>query len=207
MSRQSANDGGREVSEVALIPDADIAGIVRGLRDESEIRAVLARYARGIDRFDADLVRSCYHDDATHLHGGYRGSAEGFIEYALQWADKVDWWTHWLCQSTIELDGDSAWVETYCLCLTRMRPEAARASSLDGLATDTSQVDRIANIRYVDHFERRDGVWRIARRKLIYQPGRIDPVIIDAALAEGSLRGANGRDDPSYDRRPESFRP
>ncbi len=195
------------MSEVGVIAEADLGVVLRRVLDESEIRAVLARYARGIDRFDADLVRSCYHDGAMHLHGGYRGSAAGFIDYAFQWADKVEWWTHWLGQSTIELDGDSAWAETYCLCVTRMRPTEAGAVSLDRLAADTSRVDRFANIRYVDQFERRDGVWRIARRKLIYQPGRIDPVVLDAALAEGSLRGVNGRDDPSYDRRPESFLP
>ncbi len=186
------------MSNVSSIAETDIGVVLRRLLDESEIRAVLTRYARGIDRFDADLLRSCYHDDATERHGGYSGSAEGFITFAFEWAaDNIESWTHWLGQSTIELDGDSAWVETYCLCPQRMWPAEAGAPL----------VDRVTNVRYVDHFERRDGVWRIARRKLVFQPGRLDPVLFDAGLAEGSLRGVKGRDDPSYDRRPESFLP
>ncbi len=143
--------------------DTDV--LLRRLVDESDIRAVLARYARGIDRFDMDMVRSCYHEDATDAHGHYNGDIEGFIEYSLAWADKIE-------------DGEGA-----------------------------KPMDRLANIRYVDLFERRDGAWRIAHRKVVHQPGRLDPVEIDPPLAEQAFRARIGPDDPSYDRRPESFLP
>ena len=39
------------------------------LGDQQAIRDVLARYWRGIDRGDADLVRSTYHPDARDAHG------------------------------------------------------------------------------------------------------------------------------------------
>jgi len=35
------------------------------LVDERDIRNVLTRYCRGIDRIDMELVRSCYHPDAV----------------------------------------------------------------------------------------------------------------------------------------------
>ncbi len=181
-----------------LVPmDVDRDAVLRRLLDESEIRAVLARYTRAFDRMDYELARSCYHDDATDAHGGYNGDVDGFIDYSLGLSEGIESKTHFLGQSIIELDGDTAWVETYCICLLRMRTTEEGEPALD----------RLANIRYVDIFERREGVWRIARRKVVHQPGRLDPVVIDPPLAEKAMRGRMDRDDPSYDRRPESFLP
>jgi len=43
-----------------------------------EIRTALARYCRAIDRQDAALLRSVFHDGATIDHGAYRTSVEAF---------------------------------------------------------------------------------------------------------------------------------
>jgi ketosteroid isomerase-like protein len=171
--------------------------LLQRLLDESEIRQVLSRYARGIDRFDMDAVRACYHEDATDAHGHYNGDIDGFIEYSLAWKDNIESMTHFFGQSLIELDGDSAWVESYCICLIRMKPAEEGAKKMD----------RLGNIRYVDQFEKRDGEWKIARRKVVHSPGRLDPVDIDPQLAEKAFLHTLGPDDPSYDRRPESFLP
>jgi ketosteroid isomerase-like protein len=173
--------------------EPDVA--LRRLLDESDIRAVLARYARAVDRNDMELLRTCYHPDATDAHGHVNGSLDEFIAYSERYIEQMDSMTHFYGQSTIELDGDSAWVESYCLCFIRMPGDDGRP------------MDRFANIRYVDLFERRDGAWRIARRKLVHQPGRLDPVEIDPQLAELAMRARMDAADPSYDRRPESFLP
>ena len=39
------------------------------------IRQAALRYCRGVDRLDAELMRSAYHDDATDDHGVFVGSA------------------------------------------------------------------------------------------------------------------------------------
>jgi ketosteroid isomerase-like protein len=174
--------------------DADVR--LRRLLDEADIRAVIARFARAADRGDSDLVRSCYHPDGTDAHGHYNGDVDGFVAYTERFSGAVTAMTHFLGQSTIELDGDEAWVETYCLCLIRMPAD-------DG----PTPVDRLANIRYVDLFARRDGEWRIAHRKVVHHPGRIDPVAIDATFAAEAMLARMDGDDPSYDRRPASFLP
>jgi ketosteroid isomerase-like protein len=176
---------------------ADSEAALQRLLDESEIRAVLARYARGIDRADMDMVSSCYHEDATDAHGNYNGDVEGFIKSSLAWVERTDSKIHVFGQSVIEIDGDSAWVESYTLCFLRMKPEEDGAKPMD----------RLANIRYVDLFERRDGAWLIAHRKLVHSPGRLEPVEIDPPFAEQAFLQRMDRDDPSYDRRPESFLP
>ena len=40
---------------------------------ERSIHRVVCTYARGIDRLDLELVRSCYWPDGTDDHGGYSG--------------------------------------------------------------------------------------------------------------------------------------
>jgi ketosteroid isomerase-like protein len=179
--------------------DADDAGAaLRRLLDEAEIRAVLARYARAIDRRDMDTVRTCYHPDATDAHGQYNGDVEGFIRNSTaRWSGRSASMSHTFGQSLIELDGDRAWVESYCLCHIRLLPEGEGAPAMD----------RLGNIRFVDLFERRDGEWRIANRKVVHQPGRLDPVVLDPPLAELAFRARPDGDDPSYDRRPQSFLP
>lgn len=177
---------------------ADTDAAVRRLLDESEIRAVLARYARGIDRRDMDVVRSCYHPDATDAHGQYNGDVEGFIQNSTsRWTGKSESMTHEFGQSLIEIDGDRAWAESYCLCYIRLKPEQDHGTPMD----------RLGNIRFVDLFERRDGEWRIAHRKVVHQPGRLDPVDIDPPLADRAFRARSDPSDPSYDRRPDSFLP
>lgn len=168
---------------------------LRRLLDENEIRAVIARYARTVDHSDWDGLRSCYHPDATDAHGAHNGSIGDFIESSKRFVAKVDSMTHFMGQSSLEVDGDRAWVETYCLCLVRY------CASGDGKPA----MERIANIRYVDIFERRDGEWKILRRKLVHHPSRLDPVVNDAVLAKLALRAQLDQTDPSYDRHPESF--
>jgi len=47
-----------------------------------EISDVIYRYARGIDRLDFDLVRTCYHPDAYDDHSSFSGNVEDFITSA-----------------------------------------------------------------------------------------------------------------------------
>jgi ketosteroid isomerase-like protein len=186
------------VTQSAIAHTTDRDAALRRLLDESEIRAVLARYGRAIDRRDMDTVRTCYHPDATDAHGHYNGDVEGFIQNSIaRWTEKSVSMTHIFGQSLIELDGDRAWVESYALCYIRYRPDQEGGKP----------TERLGNIRYVDLFERRDGEWRIAQRKVVHQPGRLDSVEIDPQLAEKAFRARADFDDPSYDRRPESFLP
>jgi ketosteroid isomerase-like protein len=185
------------VTQAATDHITDNDAILRRLLDESEIRTVLARYARGIDRRDWEMVRSCYHPDATDAHGGYNGGVEGFIDNSRSAWDETESMSHHINQTLIEVDGDSAWVESYCLCYVRLK------SAKDG----EKPKDILGNIRYVDLFERRDGEWRIALRKLVHHPGRIDVVAIDKPLSELAFLSRADAEDPSYDRRPEAFLP
>ena len=64
--------------------DADLERRIREQLDRDEILRVLMRYARGLDRLDNALARSCYWDDAIEDHGNYVGRPDDFISWAAR---------------------------------------------------------------------------------------------------------------------------
>ena len=157
--------------------------------DELAIRAVLVKYARGVDRMDWELLRSCYHVDAIDDHGIYNGPIEGFIEFLQTSNREIRQGMHLLGVPLIELDGDVAWSETYGLSV-------GFRSAGDGLPERWS----LLPVRYCDRFERRDGEWRIAHRICAYEPGRIDPAGWKFKYTEDWVLGVPGKSDPAYRR-------
>lgn len=151
--------------------------------DDLTIRSLLARYSRGIDRADWDLVRSCFHDDARLDYGMVVGTVEEFIAYASEGLAPMVALQHFLGQSLIELDGDSAWSETYVQAFHRIPGQPPN--------------DLVVAARYVDRLERRDGEWRIAARTMITDWTRTDPVAGELP-AEQTVRSRRDRSDPSY---------
>lgn len=126
---------------------------------ERAIQQRVLDYAHGIDRLDFERVRACFHPDATILYGGL---ADGTRDEALSWLEealpRLAGSSHFFGAPRIELDLEAgeARAETYSLNTTRLPPDAEGKV----YATHTSA-------RYLDRFERRDGVWRIAHRELV----------------------------------------
>jgi ketosteroid isomerase-like protein len=160
-----------------------------------EIREVLARYARAVDRADGPLLKSCYHPDAIEEHGGnYAGNAHEYVDGAIPRIRTMGAMQHLLGSSHIELDGDVAWVETYILTF-------ARFAQPDGRSLDTFTGGRL-----VDRFERRGGAWKIAHRRTVFDWNRDEPSnqgwcsgLFDPAKP-GMHLGCKGTSDASYER-------
>jgi hypothetical protein len=125
---------------------------LRSLLDRQEIMDCLHRYTRGVDRVDEELIRSAFHPDARDFHGPVNGGVDDFLAYwlPLQAAREVS--MHYIANTTIDLDGDVAHVETYFTFYQKLL--GAPEMTLSGG-------------RYADKFERRDGSWRIAVRVVI----------------------------------------
>lgn len=137
-----------------------------------EIADVIFRYARGIDRLDFKLVRSCYHPDAYDDHGAFKGNVDEFLEAAAAFLPKWTATQHFMGNMLIEVDGDQAKAETYAVAYHR-REDAEGTGK-----------DDIMGIRYVDRFEKRSGEWKIAHRVVVTEWRRVDPV-----------KGAKGRNE------------
>jgi hypothetical protein len=124
---------------------------------ERDIRAVVLRYARGIDRLDLELVRSCYWPEATDVHGPFTGTRDEFVDWVGPLLQRQTMTMHHLANVLIDLSGDVAAVETYGV-----------AYHAGGKAGDL-RWNYAAGFRYVDRFERRDGEWRIADRVTVVE--------------------------------------
>jgi SnoaL-like domain len=152
---------------------------------ERAIVASLHRYCRGIDRMDAELIRSAYHVDGYDDHGDYfRGGVQDYIAWVLPvLATRFTSTMHTLSNITIQVDGDTAKVESYLI--------AYHVSAGTGAL-------RVFGARYVDRFEDRpDAGWRIAHRTLVSewqteQAGQFVPT------PPGTVPAARDRSDPSY---------
>jgi hypothetical protein len=162
---------------------------VQRLLDEAAIRRVHLDYCRGIDRRDWELVRSCYHVDALDHHGPFSGGVDEFIEWALEVLDSVVSTTHFVGNQIVDVDGDVAWHEAYCLAFHRL---AATASA--------PVIDWVVNLRYLDKMERRAGSWKIADRLVVHDSDRWDLVTGSGELSPGWPPGGFSPDDPSYNR-------
>ncbi len=93
---------------------------------------MLYRYCRGIDRRDYELVRSCYHPDATDDHGGYQGGVDGFIDYIKAGLPRFEQTMHMIGNIPIDIDGDVAQSEAYTLAFHRVPARIQRNSGIAG---------------------------------------------------------------------------
>jgi ketosteroid isomerase-like protein len=154
------------------------------LLDERQIRAVIYRYCRGIDRCQYEDVRSCYHPEATDHHGDFYGTVDEFVAHVAAVLPTFESTMHFVGNLAIEVKGDTARSEAYTLAL-------ARLSASD----DQPARDNIVALRYVDDFERRGDEWRIIRRVCAYEWTRTDPVASGWSLPENFLRGRRDAND------------
>ena len=154
---------------------------------ESEIRRCLLRYARGVDRLDLELVRSCYHADATDSHGSFSGGVEEFLVWVERVLRRYDLTMHFLGSPLVELDDAThARVETYGMAFHRV-------------ASGPPEHNLVTGFRFVDRFECRDGGWRIAQRVAVTEWSRVDHEDTWWPIPEGMQQGRRDRTDPVYE--------
>lgn len=132
--------------------DDELTAFVRNMKDRQDILDCLHRYTRGVDRHDRALMLSAYHPDAVDEHGVAEGVAGDFCDWAIGWHGEFQTkHQHIITNHTIDLDGDTAHVESYYTFWGDNRE--GPPSLCFG--------------RYVDRFEKRDGKWAIAHRVCI----------------------------------------
>ncbi|OZG28688.1 gamma-BHC dehydrochlorinase [Williamsia sp. 1138] len=184
--------GRREVQSVNNGPEsAHATETVRYLADRQAILDVVSRYCRGIDRIDADLVRSCYHEGAVDHHIGFTGTVNEFISWCFPLLRELGGTRHVIANHLCEVNGDVAVAESYVLAYHWQEPYDDRERNFAGHG------------RYVDRFERgADGHWRIAARTALADIATpILPMPVPAADPD-----ASSTQDPSYSVAEAAFR-
>jgi hypothetical protein len=160
---------------------------------ERAIHRVILGYCRGVDRMDADLVRSCYHAGATDTHGSFAGTVDEFLVWVWRVLARYTMTMHFLGNILIEVDPSLqvARAETYGIAIHR--------------TDDGRPVGNLTTgFRYVDDFALL-GVspggpaeWRIRRRVATTEWVRVDRIEDHWPIPAGMLQGARDRSDPVY---------
>lgn len=134
---------------------------IANLLAKQEIAEVLYTIARGTDRGDLELFASGFHDDGEDYHGLANGPVKNIVNNLGR--SKLLLTQHAISNILIELDGDSARVESLFISFHQRRD-------------DTGQLwDEHLRGRYLDVFERRNAVWKIARRIVVWDWSRVEP--------------------------------
>ena len=130
-------------------------GFEREVADRIEIRDLACRYARAVDRRDWALARALFTDDAVLVGARFELVGVERIVRGLATVERYRATFHAVHNQTLELAGDDATGETYCVA-NHLLERDGQPRKLDW------------GIRYQDRFRRgADGAWRFARRELI----------------------------------------
>jgi hypothetical protein len=135
------------------------------------IRDLAVRFSQGLDREDADLLRSVFWPDATDDHGGlFQGRAWDFVDMVLSRRERVRPTLHTVSNHRVDFESDDvATGEVY----------GTGYQFRHALATPTT---RLVLGRYLDRYERRAGEWRITHRQYLLE----GTVTVPAALSYGA---------------------
>jgi hypothetical protein len=119
----------------------------------------------------------------------FSGPRDDFVEWANELESQAEFHQHHLTTQTVDIDGDVAHVESYCLYIVRTH----------------EKLERLGAGRYIDVLERRDGEWRIVLREFLAEMGNsgTPSALIERPWTE---KGRWDREDLSY-RRPLPRRP
>jgi hypothetical protein len=186
---------------IALLAQARAKNAKRGSRtmthDDRMIDAVISRqqiadltmaYCRGVDRADAELLASVFHEGAAVVSGAFNGDGKAFArEICTLVETSYEQTFHSIANQWIEVEGDGAVGETYVIAVSTSRGE--------------EKTDTLTGGRYVDRFERREGKWGIAERTFVLDWLRSEPSTRDMTggmYAALDLHGQRGKADPVY---------
>ena len=133
----------------------DLIRRVDELESRAALRDLVTDYCRGFDSHDWETFVSIWHEDAIWEIGPPFGTFEGHagireavmdILYPL-WRE-----THHLTSNLkVEFDGPD---------------RASGVCDVDCMGATKDDIVQMISATYSDNFERRDGAWRIARRKV-----------------------------------------
>jgi hypothetical protein len=168
---------------------------VSALLDKQEIEEVVLRYCRGIDRRDFDLVRACYHADAQDHHGSFSGSVEEYIAWVDKLTARYRWSMHLIANVLVDL---------------AVPPPISQNESVPAAACETYGVsfhrsddpkphmNLATGFRYLDRFEKREGVWKIAERTAVGEWSMKIPRDAWWEIPEDHLSGRRDSEDALY---------
>lgn len=153
-----------------------------------EIYNTVCNYMRGQDRLLPEVQRAAFHDDAVVDCGLFCGGPDAYVDFAQGFLQSHESNQHLIGQVHIDVEGDVAFGEVYFIAYHRWKENG-------------EDKDLFIGGRYIDRYECRDGVWKIARRRELVDWARSDaPTDHFLREAEGLHLGKRGAEDFSSQR-------
>ena len=160
---------------------------IEALLDKQEIYELSCQYMRGLDRTDEKLLVSVFFEDAWCDYGFTEGPPTEFARFAIEALQDHAANQHLIGNVLIDLEGDEAFGEVYFHAYHKVKGE-------------TCFEDVIIAGRYLDRYEKREGIWKFAYRSERVDWSRTQPTSDSYFdLAPDCLRGGR-QDDLVYDR-------
>lgn len=169
--------------------EVSLDALFQEMLDEHQLRKLVHRYCRAVDRGDVATLRSLYHPDAEDDHGGFStGAVDTFIEGIAAARPFLRSMQHHVTTMNFAIDGDRAEGEVYSI-------------ATHTFAARDRDVDVVVGGRYLDKYEKRGGLWKFAERSIVtdwanvHDPSRLD---LSHPVTAGTQTGATDAKDPSY---------
>ena len=133
----------------------DVVERIERLESRAAIGDLVANYCHGFDQHELELFASVFHPDAGYLAGEAFGNYHG-LEEIRRAATDVIWpamprTAHSTTNLVVEIAGD----------------RATGRSSVVGEADDPDGNTAAFTANYEDIYERRNGTWKIAERRVV----------------------------------------
>ena len=143
---------------------------------------------RGLDRLDRLLLKSVFHEDAYCDYGFIKTDPDTFSQFCMDALKEHVANHHMIGNSLIEFDKnqDTAFGEIYF--------NAYHKTIEEGVNTDV-----IIAGRYLDRYERRNGIWKIAYRSEVIDWSKTEPTN-DPYFDDSECHRGRRQDDAVYQR-------
>lgn len=166
---------------------ADLQQAFAGLQAKQDLHELSARYCTGVDRRDRALLEGLWWPDSEIDFGLFKGTGAQFAEVICAPNPALEISYHLASNALFDIDGDRASGRLYVIGVTT------------SVGADGARTDQMVGGRYLDRYQRRDGVWKFVRRLfvidwMVRQPGS---AIWDAGIGAMACRGRMDDTDPS----------
>ncbi|MFC3608813.1 nuclear transport factor 2 family protein [Stutzerimonas tarimensis] len=157
------------------------------LQAKQDLHELLANYCTGVDRRDRALLESLWWPEATMDFGLFRGPAAQFCELITADNPAVEMTYHFTSNELFEINGDQATGRAYVIGMSALRGEG-------------EGTQHVAAGRYLDHYERRDGVWKFSKRLFVLDLNfnGASTAVWDSGIGAVVTRGQPDGDDIHY---------
>ena len=160
------------------------------LLDEFQLRKLVHGYCRAVDRGDIERLKDLYHDDAVDAHGEFSaGTVDAFLHELAASRRHIKAMQHNITTVNFVIARDTAEGEIYTI-------------AVHTLAGRDHDLDLVIGGRYLDKYEKRDNIWKIAQRLVVTDWAQVrDPSAMDLShpITRGTRKGTLDASDPSYE--------